>query len=79
MDHSKAAFQGGVEGLLGRFLFCRGAVLDDGFGVFDVDVTEVVVPILVCDSGSLGEFASSKGGVDFGGGSIELMEDPEFS
>ena len=79
MDHSKPAFKGGVEGLFGRFLFCRGAVLDDGFGVFDVDVTEVVVPILVCDSGSLGEFASSKGGADFSGGGIEFMEDPEFS
>ena len=79
MDHSKAAFKRGVEGLFGRFLFCGGAVLDDGFGVFDVDVTEVVVPILVCDSGSLGEFAGSKGSIDFGGGGIELMEDPEFS
>ena len=78
MDHSKAAFKGGVKGLLGGFLFCGGAVLDDGFGVFDVDVTEVVVPILVCDSGSLREFAGSKGGIDFGGGCIELVEDPEF-
>ncbi len=79
MDHGKAAFKGGVEGLFGRFLFCGCAVLDDGFGVFDVDVAEVVVPILICGSGSLGELAGSKGGVDFGGGGIELVEDPEFS
>ena len=79
MDHGKAAFKRGVEGLFGRFLFCGGAVLDDGFGVLDVDVTEVVVPIFVRDSGSLGEFAGSKGSIDFGGGGIELMEDPEFS
>ena len=79
MDHSKPAFKSGVEGLLGRFLFCRGAVLDDGFGVLDVNVTEVVVPILVCGSGSLGELPGSKGGIDFGGGGIELVEDPEFS
>ena len=79
MDHSKAAFQGGVEGLLGRFLFYGSAILDDGFGIFDVDITEVVVPILVCSPGSLGKLAGSKGGIDFGSGGVELVEDPEFS
>ena len=79
MDRSEAAFKGGVESLLGRFLFYGSAILDDGFGIFDVDITEVVVPILVCGSGGLGKLASSKGGINFGGGSIELVEDPEFS
>ena len=79
MDHSKAAFKGCVEGLLGRFLLCRGAILDDGLGIFDVDIAEVVVPVLVCSSGSLGKFASTKGGIDFGGGGIELVKDPELS
>ena len=79
MDHSKAAFKGCVERLLGRFLFSRSAILDDGFGIFDVDITEVVVPILVCGPGSLGKLAGSKGGIDFGGGGVELVEDPEFS
>ena len=78
MNHSKAAFQSGVEGLLGRFLFYGRAILDDGFGIFDIDITEVVVPILVCGPGSLGKLAGSKGGIDFGGGSIKLVEDPEF-
>ena len=39
----------------------------------------MVVPILVCGSGSLGELAGSKGGIDFGGGGIEFVEDPQFS
>ena len=78
MDHSKAAFEGCVEGLLGRFLLCRSAILDDGFGIFDVDITEMVVPVLVCSSGRLGKFASSKGGIDFGGGGIELVKNPEL-
>ena len=57
MDHGEAAFEGGVEGVFGRALFGGGAGLDKGFGVFDVDVAELGVPVLIGDGCDLREFA----------------------
>ena len=59
-------------------MLCECAVLYDGFGVFDVDIAEVVVPVFVCDLRSLGELAISQGGIDLGGGCGEFVEYPKF-
>ena len=57
MDHGEAAFEGGVECVLGGALFGGCTGLYDGFGVFEVDVAELGVPVLVDNGGCLGEFA----------------------
>lgn len=54
-------------------------VLDYRFRVFNVDVAEVIVPILVGNSCCLGELASRESSVDFCGCGIKLVENPEFS
>lgn len=78
MDYCKAAFKGCVKGLFGGFLFCWSTILYDGFGIFDVDVAEVVVPILVGYFGSMRELTGGECRVDFCGGRVELVKDPEL-
>ena len=53
--------------------------MNNGFGIFDVHVTKVVIPIFIRDFRSLREFASGESGVDFRGGSGKLVQYPEFS
>ena len=53
VDHGEAAFEGGVEGVFRGALFVRRAILDEGFGVFNVHVAELGVPVLVDDGGCL--------------------------
>ena len=50
VDHCEAAFEGGVECVLGGALFLLGATGNDCFGVFDVGVAKVGVPVLVSDA-----------------------------
>ena len=76
VNHRESAFESGVEGLLGRFLLRGGTVLDESFGVFNENVAEVCVPVLVSDRGGLGKLAGSERRVDFGGGSGEFVKDP---
>ena len=79
MDHGETGFEGGVEGVGGGAAGFGIAVADEGFGVFDVDVAEVGVPVLVGDGGGGGEFAVSEGLIDFFSGDRHLVEDPVLS
>lgn len=56
VDHGETAFEGGVEGVFGGALFGGSAGLDEGFGVFDVDIAELSVPVLVDDGCCLRKF-----------------------
>lgn len=76
VDHCESAFESGVEGLLGRFLLRGGTVLNESLGVFNIDIAEVCIPVLISDRGRLRKFAGSEGTVDFGGGSGEFVENP---
>lgn len=76
VDHRESAFESGIEGLLGRFLLRGGTILDESFGVFNVDIAEVCIPVLVGDRGRLRKLTGSKRAIDFGGGSGEFVENP---
>lgn len=76
VDHCESAFESGVKGLLGRFLLRRRTVLNESLGVFNVDIAEVCIPVLVCDRGRLRKLALSECSVDFGGCSGEFVENP---
>lgn len=78
MDHGEAAFEGGVEGVFGGALFGRCAGLDERFGVFDVDVAELGVPVLVDDGCCLRELAVGQCLVDLFGCNGEFVEYPAF-
>ena len=79
MNHGEAAFEGGVESVPCRPLFLRGAVGNDGFGVLNVGVAEVGVPVLVGDVCCRREFAVGESGVYITGGDGEFVEDPAVS
>ena len=65
MDHGEGAFERGVKCVLGRGLFRGGAVRDQEFGVFNVDVTEVRVPEVIGRRGRGGELPVGESDVDF--------------
>lgn len=53
-------------------------VLDDGFGVLDVDVAEMAIPILVDDFCCWREFAGGESDIDICCRGVKLVEDPEL-
>lgn len=76
VNHCESPFESGVEGLLGRFLLRGGTILDEGFGVLNVDIAEMCIPILVGDRGRLRKLACSERAINFGSGSGEFVENP---
>ena len=59
-------------------LFFRAAVLDDAFGILNVDIAEVGVPVLIGRLSCVRKLASSQCLVDIVHGSCELVQDPKF-
>ncbi len=78
MDHCEAAFESRIKSLFGRLLLRWSPVLDDGFGIFNVDVAEMIIPILVDDFRRLRELAGGESDVDFCCCDVKLVEDPEL-
>ena len=76
MDHGEAAFESSVESVFGRELFFGCARLENGLGIFDVDVAEVGVPVLVGDVCCVREFSFCESGVDLFDSSGKFVQDP---
>ena len=51
----------------------------DRFGILDVNVAEVSIPVLVTRRRGIGEFAISELFVDFFGSGGKFVENPEFA
>ena len=79
VNHGEATFESGIQRLLGGVLLLRSAVLNDGFGVFNIHVTKIGVPILVACGGGIGKFAGSEAFVDLFAGDGEFMKNPQFA
>ena len=54
----------------------EGAFCEDRFGVFDVDVAKVGIPVLVGDGGCGGEFTVGESDIDVAGGDGEFVKHP---
>ena len=78
MDELQTCFERSVEGVCGRFLFLCSAGLDQGFGVLDVGIAKVGVPVLITNVCCDGELTVAEGFVDVGARNVEFMKNPSI-
>ena len=76
VDKLEAGFESSVEGVGRRELLLGATFCEDGFRVFNVDVAEIGIPVLVGDGGCGGEFAVCESNVDVAGGDGQFVKNP---
>ena len=65
MDHCEAAFESCIKSLFGGLLLHWRLILDDGSRIFNVDVTEMIVPIFINIFRCLSELAGGESDLYF--------------
>lgn len=70
MDHCEAAFESCIKSLFGGLFLHWRPILDDGSRIFNVDVTEMIVPIFINIFRCLRELAGGENDLYFFGRGI---------
>lgn len=78
MDHGQGSLESSVQRLNSRVTLLVGTITDDGLGVLDIHIAQLVVPVAVDNQSRLGELTILNGNVDVLGSAIHLVKNPSL-